>query len=232
MSENPQITVVIPAGGSGLRMNIDTSKLLLELGGKPVICHSVELFLSDPEIGTIVIAASDKVLPTFSELFGKQQNVHLIKGGRTRQQSVWNGLQYLKEMGAAAAESRVLIHDAARPGVTMDIVTRIKQALGVADAAIPVLPVKDSIKRVTEDGVVLESLTRTGLVRIQTPQGFRFDSIYQAHKNLLQSEAVPTDDAQLLEGGTQVVTVNGSERNLKLTTFEDYDYLKSIWSPS
>jgi 2-C-methyl-D-erythritol 4-phosphate cytidylyltransferase/2-C-methyl-D-erythritol 2,4-cyclodiphosphate synthase len=147
-----------------------------------------------------------------------------VHGGAARQESVRNGLESLTEM----RPDNVLIHDAARPFVTADVIDGVISALDRHPGAIPAVPVIDTLKRGSER-IIGGTVERAGLWRAQTPQGFRFDAILDAHRKL--SDKQLTDDAALLEAqGLKVELVPGAEGNFKITTMEDFERAKRLLS--
>jgi 2-C-methyl-D-erythritol 4-phosphate cytidylyltransferase/2-C-methyl-D-erythritol 2,4-cyclodiphosphate synthase len=141
-----------------------------------------------------------------------------IEGGATRQDSVRLGLESLE----ASAPDLVLIHDAARPLLSAALVDRVLDALGTAEAALPVLPVTDTLKRIDAGGLAASGPDRGGLARAQTPQGFRLGAILRAHRAVHAAGASYTDDAAVAEAaGLAVACVPGEERNLKVTVPDD-----------
>jgi 2-C-methyl-D-erythritol 4-phosphate cytidylyltransferase len=139
----------------------------------------------------------------------------LIEGGDTRQGSVWNGLQ------AASDAELVLVHDAARPLVDEALIRAVLAATRRAGAAVPLVPVPDTVKRVEGDRVV-DTVPREGLMLAQTPQGFRRELLLRAHREARESGVEATDDAQLVERlGEEVAWVEGNRVNLKITTPAD-----------
>lgn len=197
--------VILLAAGSGTRFGGRKQDELV--GGKPLWRWSYDaLMAAGPEGIVIVGDGLDTDIPT-------------VTGGPRRQDSVAAGL-------AAIPEScqYVLVHDAARPAVSTELVTSVRERLklGDVDGVIPALPVTDTIKRL-EAGLVVETLDRSSLVTVQTPQAFRADALRQAHAQIREDV---TDDASMLEkAGMSVSTVAGDERNLKVTYPNDLDRL-------
>ncbi len=187
------------------------------LNGEPVLRHTLRAFRGHPSIDTV----QSVIHPDDIELFnhaaeGLDINAP-VWGGASRQESVRLGLEHI----AGSAPSRVLIHDAARPFISNDVISRVLDALDNNPGAIPALPVTDTLKR-GENGVISGTVAREGLWRAQTPQGFRFGDILAAH-TALAGETL-TDDAALAErAGLKVAIVDGSERNVKITTTEDLE---------
>jgi len=213
----PGFAALIVAAGSGSRMG-GTPKQYRHLGGVPMLRRTIQAFLFCPEIGcvqTVIGAAQDK------EYQAAARGLDLpppVLGGATRQESVRNGLAAL----AAKRPEGVLVHDAARPFVSSATIQSVIDALkGGAQAALPLLPVSDSLKHRDESGV-LRSVSRDELYRAQTPQGFSFAAIREAHERFRDTEV--TDDIALAEmAGLRIVSVPGDEQNMKITTSSDFD---------
>jgi 2-C-methyl-D-erythritol 4-phosphate cytidylyltransferase / 2-C-methyl-D-erythritol 2,4-cyclodiphosphate synthase len=192
-----------------------------------VVARSLATFAAHPAIDAIlpVIHHDDRDL--FSQACDGMTAKCLppVPGGATRQASVLAGL----EMLAAHKPERVLIHDAARPLVTSDIIDGALAALDIHPACLVALPVSDTLKE-ERDGLAHRTIDRRGLWRAQTPQGFHFDAILAAHRVARdESEASFTDDASIAEWrGMSVALVAGSERNIKLTTPEDFDLAERL----
>lgn len=201
------VAAIIVAGGKGERAGGDRPKQLQMLNGRPVFSWSVEVFHNHPRIDRVVL-----VIPTGDEQHYRDwlaQDVRLVAGGDSRTASVRNGLL----AAALDDEDIVLIHDAARPGIGTDVISRLIAALKNCDAAAPALPVQDAIKRNTPDG--LQNVDRDQLYRIQTPQTFHYSTIWGA---LSTTDASFVDDLQAVEAqGGQVELIAGSERLNKIT---------------
>lgn len=213
--------VVIVAAGSGRRMGAAENKVLLRLKGKPVICRTVHVFEADPECERIVLVVKKSEQSLFRQ-FMEQEHLHtpllFADGGRERQDSVLNGLQQIND---SDRESIVLIHDGARPFLRVTEIAALTRAAAESGAAILAVPVKDTIKEVSE-GQVKRTLKRESLRAVQTPQAFRLSLIVQAHHQAIGSGIVVTDDASLLEAaGYPVRVITGRYENIKLTTPDD-----------
>jgi 2-C-methyl-D-erythritol 4-phosphate cytidylyltransferase / 2-C-methyl-D-erythritol 2,4-cyclodiphosphate synthase len=213
---------LILAAGSSVRAPGPVPKQYRPLGGGSAVARSVEVMLAVPDIELVqvVIGAADQAF--YAAALGQAPEGRLLApvlGGATRQQSALHGLLALEAHGPA----RVLIHDAARPFVTADIIARVLAALAHSPAAIPALPVTDALKRADAAGRIAQSVDRTGLWRAQTPQGFAFSPILAAHRAAAAAgEVALSDDAAVAEwAGLPVALVPGGEHNLKLTTPED-----------
>src|SRR5580704_17000211 len=206
---------VIVAAGRGTRSGGAQPKQYLPLGGASVLRHAVAAFAAHPGIAgvQVVIRAEDRGI--FEEAFAGLALLPPVPGGAERQDSVRLGLEALVPYDPV----RVLIHDGARPFPDAGLIDRVIDALDAAPAAIPGLPLGDTIKRVA-DGQIRETVDRTGLWRVQTPQGFHFEAILAAHR-AAAGQAL-TDDAAVAEAaGIAPLIVAGSEDNLKVTTADD-----------
>jgi 2-C-methyl-D-erythritol 4-phosphate cytidylyltransferase len=209
---------VIVAAGSGTRLGGETPKALLAIGGRPLLLVAVEHALASPSIVSAVIAAPagfeaevrDAVAP-----FG--DTVVVVTGGATRQGSVAAAVEDLD----ARAEI-VAVHDAARPFASAELFTAVVACVRAgADAAVPVLPLVDTVKRV-RDGVIVGTEPRDELALAQTPQACRTARLRDALRMAAESKHDFTDDAGLLEwAGASVRTVNGEPGNFKITTAAD-----------
>lgn len=217
-----QITALIVAAGRGVRVGGSIPKQYLTVAGKPVLRHTVEVFLSHPQIKKlyVVIHPDDKAL--YEQAVAGLNLPMPIMGGAERYDSVFNGLNSL----ADKAPDRVLIHDAARPCVSHAVIDRVIEGLEVSPAVIPALAVSDTLKR-SENGLISHTIDRQNLYRAQTPQGFHFSALYSAY--LLAKEAFFTDDASVCEHASIPVSlVAGEERNLKITTKDDMQRAESM----
>lgn len=206
---------LIVAAGESRRMGGEIPKQYQMLGQKSLLRRSVEAFLQHPGISGVKVVIN----PTHQGFYDVQlQDVPVLPpamGGTTRQESVRNGLLSLGDINP----DYVLVHDAARPNVSPEVIGRVLDALENSPAVIPALPVIDTLKHV-EEGAVVGTIERKKLFRAQTPQGFHFRALLEAHKQAESGEY--TDDASVAENaGIAVSTVTGSEHNYKITTGED-----------
>jgi 2-C-methyl-D-erythritol 4-phosphate cytidylyltransferase/2-C-methyl-D-erythritol 2,4-cyclodiphosphate synthase len=207
---------LIVAGGSGQRFGSPIPKQYLDLAGKPVIRHAVEAFLNHPDIGRVRVVADPAHAAYLRAALEGLDIGNPIDGGATRQDSVLRGLDALAREGDV---QRVLIHDAARPLIDADTITRVCRALDEGPAAIAAVRVTDTLKR-GDRGRVDGTVSRDGLWRAQTPQGFHFGPLHSAHR--AAAGQAMTDDAALAEGaGIPVLLIPGNEDNLKVTTEDD-----------
>lgn len=211
----PACAALIVAAGRGRRFGGDLPKQYRMLGGRPVLRHSLAVLAAHPGIRTIraVIHPDDR--PLYDVAAEGLPLAEPVAGGETRQESVLRGLESL----ADEAPDHVLIHDGARPFLTLSLIDDLLAALEEHPGAIAALPVADTLKRGAE-GLVADTVPRDGLWRAQTPQGFHFDAILSAHRRA--AGRALTDDAAVAEAaGMAVALVPGSEENVKITTAED-----------
>jgi len=217
-----EAAALVVAAGRGHRFGAELPKQFLSLAGKPVLRHALEAFATHPEIAAVqtVIHPDDRDL--YEDAAAGLDLRPPADGGETRQDSVRLGLAALADL----APKRVLIHDAARPFVSGEIIDRVLAGLDGHPGVIPAVPVADTLKRV-EDGAISGTVDRSGLWRAQTPQGFRYADIVAAHADLAGREL--TDDAALLEAaGLAVGIVEGAERNLKITSKDDMERAEGL----
>jgi 2-C-methyl-D-erythritol 4-phosphate cytidylyltransferase/2-C-methyl-D-erythritol 2,4-cyclodiphosphate synthase len=211
----PRIGLLIVAAGAGNRVGGPIPKQYQSIVGATVLEHSLDAFLRrcDIEAVQIVIGENQKdLLPP--SLQGRAMLAPVV-GGATRKGSVRAGLEAL----SGSELDLVLIHDAARPLVSRALIDQVIAALEIADAAIPLLPVADTLKSLGASSAWL-TVPREGLHRAQTPQGFRYDAILNAHRQFAAHDV--TDDMSMAElAGLRIQVVAGEEANLKITTADD-----------
>lgn len=208
-------SAVIVAAGVGQRMKLGFNKAYAKLStGKTIIETTVEVFLQDPDCKQIVLV-TDMEDPYSKQLSAQYGRLVVARGGATRQESVYSGLK-------GTLCDYVLIHDGARPYVSLELIERIKRALETEKAALLAISSKDTVKRV-KDGYVLETYPRSELILAQTPQGFETDLILECYKKAKKEGYLATDDASLVEyySDVPVKIVEGSPSNFKITTPDD-----------
>ena len=209
---------VILAAGQGTRMNKKYNKLLLPLGTRTIVEYSLDAFLDHRRIRKIFLAVSSKDLNIFENLFPR--SIVLVQGGERRQDSVSNAMR--KIMEEKKIPELVLIHDGARPFCTRKLIDRIIDSTNEFGAAIPVLPVTDTIRNIREEKIKV--IDRNNLFSVQTPQGFRTKLINKALNQAIKKNLEVTDDASLIESmGGKVKAIKGEYQNFKITTPEDLD---------
>ncbi|GAA0380757.1 2-C-methyl-D-erythritol 4-phosphate cytidylyltransferase [Bacillus horti] len=225
-----RIAAVICAAGQGKRMGLGRNKQFLELKGKPLLIHTLERWKSFSFIDELVVVVGAAEVGEVQELIQAYQLNHVsqvVAGGAERQDSVYQGLLALKE----TSPNVVLIHDGARPFIREKHVAELIEAVKEREAAVVAVPVKDTIKRVDDQQHITETLKRDELWAMQTPQGFSYSLILEAHETALEQRVLATDDAALVELlGHQVSVVQGDELNIKLTTPQDIQLAAFILS--
>jgi 2-C-methyl-D-erythritol 4-phosphate cytidylyltransferase len=236
-----KVVVIIPAAGLGTRMapmpsakdaktkKPHPSKQFTELGGTPILIHTLRKFAGVEAISEIWLALRDNEIEGFRERLGKEAKdllktkIELVVGGEHRQQSVQNALNAL----SAAPDDIVLVHDAVRPFVTPEIIHEVIEAAKKYGAAIAGMPAVDTVKQVerTAEGAIIKTtIPRASVVLAQTPQGFRYSVIKKAFDEAAADGFTGTDEASLAErSGHEVAVVMGSPRNIKITNPGDME---------
>ncbi|HWP98338.1 MAG TPA: 2-C-methyl-D-erythritol 4-phosphate cytidylyltransferase [Syntrophomonadaceae bacterium] len=215
------LAVVIAAAGTGSRMRARVNKPFLMLHSRPVLAYSLDLFERSPLVKEVVIVAHvqeiDYCKTEVVKKFGFQKVHNVVAGGATRQESVGRGLRTIKEDTAFVA-----VHDGARPLLTATLLDELYQAAVRWGAAVPGIPVRDTLKTIEKDDFVGKTLDRSHIIAIQTPQVFGFTALQQAYQMARDQQFEATDDAALFERYIgRVRIVPGNYRNLKITTPED-----------
>jgi 2-C-methyl-D-erythritol 4-phosphate cytidylyltransferase len=211
------VGVAIPAAGLGTRMG-GRKKAFLQVAGRPLLALALEPFLAHPDVVSVAVALPPEDLDSLpSWLQGVDPRVRFVAGGRTRLHSVRAALAALRPEVAV-----VLVHDAARPLVTREIIDRCLQVARGGEGAVAGWPVVDTLKEVEEDGRVISTPDRASLWRAQTPQAFPREGLLEAYRQGVEEGVVATDDAALFARyGGRVRMVKGSAWNLKVTHPED-----------
>lgn len=217
--------VIIPAAGQGKRMGAGRNKLLLSLSGTPVLLHTLKVFEQDEQCDGIILAVHPDDKALFQELlkrFGINKVIRIVNGGTERQHSIYNALKTVHSDGI------ILVHDAARPFIQKEHIHRLTVAAIETGAAIIGVPAKDTMKKI-DAGVVSETVERSSLWAVQTPQAFRASILRNAYEKAEEENYVGTDDSSLVERlGYSVTIVEGDYDNIKLTTPEDLYFAEAI----
>ncbi|MGJ7922956.1 2-C-methyl-D-erythritol 4-phosphate cytidylyltransferase [Neobacillus sp. LXY-4] len=217
--------VVIPAAGLGKRMGAGKNKLLLPLNGIPVLIHTLLVFEDDEECEGIVLAIQPNDEQEFKKLIKKykiKKVLSLTIGGKERQDSVYNALQTVSTDGI------VLVHDGARPFIQQETIHQVVAAAEQDGAAVVAVPVKDTMKKV-QDNKIIETIERSSLWAVQTPQAFRISILLEAHHLAQKDGFLGTDEASLVERiPYNIYIVESSYDNIKLTTPEDLYFAEAI----
>ena len=220
-----QSLAILVAAGRGERMGPGRPKAFLELAGQALVLRSALVFDAAPSVGRIVVVVPGaEVDAARALLLSVRKLVAVVPGGERRQDSVLEGMKRAPE----GFDGVVLVHDAARPLVDVALVEAVAREAAEAGAALPVLPVVDTVKRV-RDGLVVETLDREELGGAQTPQGFRFPLLVEAYEAARRDRVTVTDEAMAVERlGAPVRAVPGSPRNRKITTPEDLAWAEGV----
>ena len=226
-------TAIVLAAGQGKRMNSKVQKQFLELGGKPLLYYSLKCFQDSGMIRDIILVTGAESVPfcieEIVEKYGLTKVTKVIPGGKERYDSVYEGLLSCEN------SDFVLIHDGARPFITEEIIRRGIQGVEKTGACVIGMPSKDTVKIADTQGYVAETPERSSVWTIQTPQIFEYNLIREAHEKIrCRDMSAITDDAMVVEQetGVKIVLVEGSYKNLKITTPEDLDiaeiFLKAL----
>jgi 2-C-methyl-D-erythritol 4-phosphate cytidylyltransferase len=222
------VGVIIVAGGSSTRVGGEELKQFRWVAGKPMLLHSVQTFMAHPRVGMVVCVLPQRYAgdpPPW--LFQCDVDRLLVSiGGRTRTESVSNGLDDLPDEAQI-----VLVHDAARPLVGLRTIDRVVELVEQGTPAIAALPVVDTLKSVDDDGIITATVDRATLWRAQTPQGFPRALLVDVHRRARADHVAATDDAGLCERlGHVVRVVHGSERALKVTDASDFARVEALFA--
>ncbi len=221
-----KVQAIIPAAGSGLRLKTKRPKPLVLLKSKPLFIYALRAIGDSPSVESIIVAVAPQRVKIFEELIKKfklKKIKRVVAGGKTRAESVQNGLKALDR-----DTDVVIVHDGARPFVTSTLIKQAINLMRTEKAVVVAVPVKSTIKKVDPKNLyVQETLVRDTLWDIQTPQVFKRDVLEEAHRKMLCCE--PTDDAVLVEKmGVKVKILKGDYRNIKITTPEDFELAKIL----
>lgn len=224
-AKQPRASAVIVAAGSSRRMQ-GVDKICVQLGGSPVILRSIAAFEASAFIDEIIVVTREELIPVVGRLcadYGMKKVRCIVKGGDNRAESVQRGLMHISRDAELAA-----IHDGARPLVTPEIIERTVTLAAETGAAIPAVPVKDTIKRVV-DGIICATPQRSELFAAQTPQVFKADVLKAALAKVTEQQLEITDDASAVELlGMSVSIAAGDECNIKITTQADLILAEAI----
>ena len=220
-----QCSAVIVAAGESSRMGGE-DKMLTQIHGTPVLAHTIKAFQDSNCIKEIIVVTRKEALETVSamcRIYGFSKVTKLIVGGKTRIESVTNGVYNVSKKSSIIA-----IHDGARPCVSVDIIAKTAQVAAKHHAAAPGVPVTSTVKAV-EKKIVQKTISREKLYEIQTPQIFAAELIKAALKKANDAEMDITDDCGAVELiGAPVHVTEGSRANIKLTTLEDFIFATAI----
>lgn len=223
---------IILSGGVGSRMGLNIPKQYVMVNGQPIINYSLKTFLESPNIDALVIGVADEWVDFVKEnvaLLNPLKPIHFAKSGETRQYSVYNALNVVREQGGMV-DDVVIIHDAARPLVSCELINRCLDGCKEADGVMPVVPVKDTTY-LSEDGKHIQSLiNRSHLFGGQAPEAFKFGKYIKVHDDISRDELLMINGSTEIafKGGLNCQMVEGDPMNFKITTPEDLSNFESI----
>ena len=216
MSDRKLNIAIIPAAGIGTRMGADRAKQMLELGGVPLLVHTLRRFEDCDAVDQIILALQPSLTSEVLALISRhnlKKIARVVAGGAERQDSIYRGLQVISKEDAGI----VTVHDAARPFVRPEDIRSVIERAESKGAAIMAMPATDTIKQVRK-GVVHRTLDRRIIYHAQTPQAFRYQLIHEAYERAYADGIIATDDSQLVERlGHRISVVEGSHLNIKIT---------------
>ena len=224
-------TAIILAGGVGSRMGVDRPKQFLMVQDKPIISYCLDIFQNHDEIDSVVVVVSEQ-WQDFVEEYAAKYGVTKIKGyapaGKSRQHSIYNGLKCIDEN--VPDTDIVIVHDAARPLVSDQIISDCIKGATDYDGAMPVISVKDTVYQSKDGEEIGCLLKRSELFAGQAPESFKFRKYYDIHNQVTDEEIGATAGSSEIayRHGMEIRMVKGSERNLKITTIEDLETFETI----
>jgi 2-C-methyl-D-erythritol 4-phosphate cytidylyltransferase len=226
-----KVAAIIAAAGLGRRMQQDTPKTYLQLAGKPILIHTLEVFEKVPEVKEVLVVVHPEDLEFCQEEvidpYPLKKVLRLVPGGKERQDSVYHALKVLKK--EAAEIDVILVHDGVRPLVDPAQVRKVVAAARRHGGAILGIPCQDTLKRVNSRGEVVATVDRQELWQVQTPQAFQAALLWRAYQEAMERGFYATDEAALVEAlGETVVVVPGTCLNLKITTPDDLKMAEAI----
>jgi len=213
------VLAIIPAAGAGLRMGGETPKQFLSLEGVPIFVHTLRKFAAAAAVSEIILGVRPEDMDRVSAEVERERSskpVRVVTGGASRQETVARALSE-----APPGTKIVLVHDAVRPFIELDLIQRVAEAAEKHGAAILAIPSVDTVKQV-ERQTILGTIPRERIVLAQTPQAFRFEIIQEAFRRAEADGFIGTDEASLVERlGHDVIVIMGSDRNIKITKPSD-----------
>ncbi len=221
------VTAIFPAAGSSRRMESDINKIFLMLGDEPVLIRTLKTFSQSPHINFLIVVVNENDKDDVEELLNKTDGLKswaIAIGGSERQYSIANGLKLLPEDADI-----VLVHDAARPLVSLTVIEEVIEAAKKYGGAIAAVPEKNTVKFIDNQNFVTYTPPRSKLVEVQTPQGFRRELLLRAYEQAAEDNFLGTDDSSLVERiGDKIKIVKSDYSNIKITTPEDLTIAQSL----
>jgi len=222
---------IVLSGGTGTRLGYKTPKQYIKVGDKAIIEYCLETFENNPETDGIIIVAADEWQDIIQKWIAKRQISKFIsfaKAGSSRQHSIWNALQVIKKI-EADTDINILIHDAARPNLSNDLIEKCFSELSIADGVMPVLPVKDTVYLSEDKKCISSLLNRDQLFAGQAPEGFNFEKYYELHIDMSEEElSVIRGSSEIAyKNNLKINLIAGDEHNYKITTEADLEKFKA-----
>lgn len=221
------VTAIFPAAGASRRMGGGKNKIFLELGGEPILIRTLKTFSQSSRINFLIVIVSENDFDDVEELLSSTEDLKpykVVVGGSERQYSIANGLKFLPDDAEI-----VLVHDAARPLVSLRVIDEVIDTAERFGGAIAAVPEKNTIKFIDAENFVTYTPPRSKLVEVQTPQGFRRELLIKAYEQAAADKFLGTDDSSLVERiGDRIKIVKSDYRNIKITTPEDFKIAESL----
>lgn len=228
---DPVFSLVVPAAGLGKRMKAAIPKPYLDLGGQPLLEHTLKCFAGITGLSQVIVSTAPRFFEQTQKLLTEiftGIDCLVVEGGKERQDSIYNALQRVNE-----AVDLVAVHDAVRPFVSKSTIIKCLEMAAAGEGAILGVPVKDTIKKVDRENVIKYTPARSDLWQAQTPQIFDRQMLLKAYENAMQQNIVGTDDASLVEAtGGSICIVEGTRDNFKLTYPLDFKIAEMLVSES
>ena len=223
MYRGKKTAAIIAAAGKGTRLGGPVPKQYLDINGEPMLAKTLRRFSDADEIDHIIVVTNEEYVGccgSIANRYGIEKMTAVTAGGAQRQDSVWNALKTLEDK--CPDTGYVLVHDGARPFVSHRVIRNVLEAAADSGAATACVPVKDSLRRLDDDGISSSGVDRSMYFSVQTPQGFRLETLKKAYQKAFAEGFYGTDDAVLAErAGYPVTLVEGEYGNIKITTRED-----------
>ncbi len=228
---NKALIAIVPSAGLGTRFDASRRKTFIKIGGTPLLIYTLKRLHSENSIAEIIPVLRQEDIDMGFEML-KEYKLDKIKriapGGPERQDSIYNALRLIEDDGIDSySNNYVLIHDGVRPYIPDGMIEKLVDEIKGVDGVIPGIPVKDTIKEIDSEGIVVSTLNRVKVRAVQTPQFFSFKVIKKAYDKAFEDGFYATDDAALVERiGGKVRIIAGSPLNIKVTTPEDLEIVE------
>lgn len=225
--------VILTAGGTGSRMHQDIPKQFITVDNKPIIVYTMEAFQKHPSIDEIYVSCLSgwsEILRAYANQFNITKLKTIVEGGKTGQESIFNGLNAIKENNKNTKDIIAIIHDGNRPMVSQDIITDNLAKQEIYGSAVTAIPTTEVVF-VSEDKIVSEQvLDRDKLLRTQTPHAYKFDELWNVHMMAKKDDVnnMAASCSLMHKYGYKSYFSLGSEKNLKITTVEDIEIFKAL----